>query len=82
MITEKVRDEFPLLFAGENEFVVISGLKGGQEFRTRCINQGLIPGQRIELIRNGGHGACVVGINDSRIMLGHGMLNRIMVTRC
>jgi Fe2+ transport system protein FeoA len=70
---------FPLLFAKENETFYITELQGGKHFKDKCINQGIIPGQKIEILNITGKGPYVVAINDSRVIIGHGMLGRIFV---
>jgi Fe2+ transport system protein FeoA len=76
--TEK-KHVFPLLQGGENEVVTILELKGGQHFKEKCINQGIIPGREIKIINNSGNGPCLILINNVRLMIGRGMLNRIYV---
>ncbi|WP_028972927.1 FeoA family protein [Spirochaeta cellobiosiphila] len=71
--------EFPLLFAQDNDELIISNLRGGGEFKEKCISQALIPGQTIKMIRKAGEGPCLVMVNNTRVMISHGMLNRIMV---
>jgi len=72
---------FSLLYANEADIVKISEINGGQYFKEKCINMGIIPGQKIEVINNSGNGPCIVKVNNARLMIGHGMLNRILVCR-
>lgn len=70
---------FPLLFVKENETVYIAELRGGRTFKDKCINQGIIPGQKVTVLNNTEGGPYVIGVNNSRVIIGHGMLSRIFV---
>jgi Fur family ferric uptake transcriptional regulator len=72
---------FPLFFAKKNEIVRIAELRGGRHFKDKCINQGIIPGQKVEVLNNTERGPYIIGINNSRVIIGHGMLNRILVQK-
>lgn len=72
---------FPLLFANEGDTVIVKELRGGRRFVDNCINQGIVPGQKITILNNMKQGPCILEINDSRIMLGHGILNRVIVQK-
>jgi len=70
---------YPLSLAKENETVTIYEVKGGQNFRNNCIKLGIVNGQEIKILNNCGRGPSIIMINNSRIMLGNGMVNRIYV---
>ena len=70
---------FSLLFAKENEALYITELRGGKHFKDKCINQGIIPGQKVEVLNVSEKGPYVVAINNSRVIIGNGMLGRIFV---
>jgi Fe2+ transport system protein FeoA len=72
---------FPLFLAKESEEVRITEIRGRQQFKEKCINQGLIPGQTMTIISNTGSGPCLVFLLGSRIMIGRGMLGRIFVEK-
>lgn len=80
MLDAKIKNSYPLRVASEQNVVTITELKGNQQFKDSCINQGLVPGQKLEILNNSGNGPCVVACNSSRVMIGSGMLNRIFVT--
>ncbi|MCG8573143.1 MAG: ferrous iron transport protein A [Spirochaetes bacterium] len=75
------RNSYPLLFAREGEKLLVTELKGGQQFKNKCIDQGIVPGQQIEVFQQTGDGPCLVIINGSRVMIGQNMLNRILVKK-
>ena len=79
MNKKKLNNTFPLLFAEEGQTYLISDLSGGKHFKEKCINQGIIPGQKVEVKNMSSHGPCVVSINDSRIIIGHNMLHRVLI---
>lgn len=72
---------FPLLVANEKEKLVVTDLRGGRQFKDKCINQGIVPGQKIEILSIGENSPCLVIVNDSRVMIGYNMLNRILVRK-
>jgi Fe2+ transport system protein FeoA len=75
------KNAFPLLLARQNQTVSIIELRGGQHFREKCINQGIVPGQNIEVLNNTGRGPCVVSVDNAKVIIGYGMLNRIFVKK-
>lgn len=79
--TNNKKGLFPLAFAKENESFRISSLRGGQQFRNKCVEQGIIPGQQVLVVNSSGGGSCVLKINNSRIMIGNGMLMKIIVEK-
>jgi len=79
--TNSSKEVFPLLLAKENESVTVTALKGGQQFKQKCIDMGIIPGANIEILINSGSGPCAVLLNNSRMVIGQGMLQRIFVKR-
>ena len=79
METKNKTSSFPLITAQENETLYITEIKGGRRFKDKCIDQGLVPGRKIEILNNSGNGPCLVKLFNTRIMIGRGMLNRIYV---
>ena len=69
----------PLVMAERGRKVRIKALRGGHGFRRKLVDMGLVPGMEIEVISNTKGGPMVVGIFDTRIILGRGMAQRIMV---
>ena len=79
MKENKYTNLIPLQFANEEETYYISELKGGKYFKEKCINQGIIPGQKVEIKNISTNGPYIVAINDARIVIGHSMLHRVLV---
>lgn len=55
--------------------------KGREGSAVRLEDMGIRPGKEIEMLNNGGGGALLVKVDDSRIAVGRGMAMKIMVMR-
>ena len=51
----------------------------GRGLRARLAAMGLVPGVEIEVVRNTGRGPFVVAVKGSRVMLGRGMVQKVIV---
>ncbi len=76
--TQQKPDGFPLAMASEGERVRIARLHGGYGLETRLTSLGLNRGSEIEVLQRQG-GNIVVLRGDSRLALGAGMANKVMV---
>ncbi len=65
------------LRAGEKRIVV--GLAGGNEFQQRITSLGIYVGCEIEIIGGCSEGGMLVAVGDSRIALGCGMAQKIII---
>lgn len=66
----------------ENEQGKITKIDAGQGLRMRLIAMGATPNSPVRMIRNQGRGPVVVEIREgSRIILGRGMAEKIMVRK-
>ncbi len=63
------------------EEVTLVDIQGGFGMRRKLTDMGLIPGVRLRLIHSHLPGPVIVQVGDSRLMLGHGMAQRVMVRR-
>jgi Fe2+ transport system protein FeoA len=58
-------------------------LRGGREFQHRIASMGLGVGEEIEVLQNnsgaGEHGGVAVRAGDTRLVIGHGMADKIIV---
>jgi len=59
--------------------VNIIGLNAGQGMQGRLAAMGLVPGQQIEVISSSAWGPIIVVVKGSRVILGHGMAQKVMV---
>jgi len=55
--------------------------KGREGSAIRLEDMGIRPGKEVEMLNNGGGGALLVKVDDSRIAVGRGMAMKIMVMR-
>ena len=60
--------------------VRVKAVHAGRGLQSRLASMGLIPGVELEIIRNTSGGPFVVGIKETRLMLGRGMAHRIEVS--
>ena len=61
----------------------VIGLRGGRDFQQRIQSMGLSVGSEFEVMHsNGGEsdrGGVVVRVGDTRLMIGHGMAQKVIV---
>jgi len=70
----------PLSMAKSGEIVVIRDMTGGKNVRTRLASMGLRSGDSIEIINNNGLGRLIVGHGSTRLAMGRGVAQKIMVS--
>ena len=75
----KRRILMPLTMAKAGERLVIRELAGGRNARRILSNMGFREGDRIEIIANEGHGRIILGHDCTRLALGRGVAQKIMV---
>jgi len=71
----------PLSRVPRGRTIRIAALAGGEAFQSRLISMGLRVGNRATVVRssNGSGGPTLVKIGETRLAIGHGMADRIMV---
>ena len=62
--------------------VKVASIEAGHGLNSRLAAMGLMPNVEITVINNGHPGPFVISVKGSRIMLGRGMANKIMVCSC
>jgi len=70
----------PLAMAKSGERVMIKEMVGGRVARSRMADLGLRPGDRIEIINNNGMGRLILGCGSTRLAIGRGVAQKIMVS--
>jgi len=60
--------------------VRLISVEGGSNLKSRLASMGLIPGEEIKVIRNSLAGPFIVIVKGTRLMLGRGMAQKIMVS--
>jgi ferrous iron transport protein A len=63
-----------------NECTLVK-LNGGHKLVSRLATLGFVPGARLSLVQNYGHGPLIVLVRGARIALGRGEAARLMVQR-
>ncbi len=74
------RPLMPLSMAKSGEVVVMRDMTGGRNVRTRLASMGLRSGDSLEIINNNGQGRLIVGHGSTRLALGRGIAQKIMVS--
>lgn len=70
----------PLAMAKPGEKLVITDIMGGSSARERLTSMGLKRGDNLEVINNNGLGRLIVGHGTTRLALGRGIAQKIMVS--
>jgi Fe2+ transport system protein FeoA len=63
----------------EGETVTVVSVHGGRGLRSRLTTMGLLPQVQISVVHNGRFGPFVVSLKNSRIAIGRGVADKIMV---
>jgi ferrous iron transport protein A len=69
----------PLAMIGSGKKVKLISVKSGRGLRGRLTAMGLVPNIEFTVISNGSHGPFIIKVKESKIALGRGMANKIMV---
>jgi len=69
----------PLAELNTGETAVIAHLQGGHTLRSRLASLGFTPGAEIRMLQNLGHGPLLVSLRESRIALGRGEAQKILL---
>ena len=59
--------------------VIINKITGGDKLRDKLLSMGLLPGKNIEILSIRKNGPVIVKVNDTRIVIGHGMASKILI---
>jgi len=70
----------PLATAKPGERVVVREMIGGRQARNRLSDMGLRPGDLLEIVNNDGKGQIILGRDCTRLALGRGIAQKIMVS--
>lgn len=73
-------ERVPLSRIKPGQSVKLISIDGGCTLQSRLASLGLIPGARIEVVRNNTNGPFVVAVKGSRLVLGRGMAQQILVS--
>jgi Fe2+ transport system protein FeoA len=82
MASKTIAQNGPSLGSVRNgESVQIRGMDGGHQFLRRLASLGFTPGVHLEVIQNYGHGPIIVRLRDTRVALGRGEAEKILVRK-
>lgn len=70
----------PLPMASSGKRIKISSFAGGRGMQERLFSMGLVPGSEIEVIQKGAPGPFIITVKGSRLAIGAGIAERIMVS--
>jgi len=54
-------------------------LSGGERFKDKLLCMGILPGHEIEVLSSQNKGPVIVKVNDTRVVIGHSMAEKIIV---
>jgi Fe2+ transport system protein FeoA len=69
----------PLAMASQGEEVTVANIKAGRGLTKRLSDMGLTPGTTLMVITSHGPGPILIDLRGSRLVLGHGIAQKIMV---
>lgn len=69
----------PLAMIAEGENVQLVNIIGGRVLRKRLADLGLNPGMSLKVIQVDPQGPMILAVKDSRIAMGRGMAQKVMV---
>ena len=70
----------PLTMGKEGEQLVVKDIIGGRGVRERLVSMGIRVGDEIEIISNTGTGRVIVASGHTRLALGRGVANKVLVS--
>lgn len=73
------RKTCPLSILREGESAVVVRIEGGEGVRKKLADMGILPGKKIGVTHGRGHGPRVVIVDQTKVMLGRGLLFKIHV---
>ena len=73
------RESRPLSTLREGERAVVVRIEGGAGVRKKLADMGILPGKEIGVTHGRGHGPRVVIVDQTKVMLGRGLLFKIQV---
>lgn len=79
---EQRKDVKPLSTVRSGDKVRLAGIEAGRSLNSRLSAMGLVPNVEITVVSNGYPGPFVITVKNSKVMLGRGMAQKIMVSAC
>jgi len=79
VISESKKSLKPLVSVSAGSDVKLAIIDAGRELKQRLANMGIMPGCLLHVLTNDRFGPFVIAIKGSRVILGRGMAQKIMV---
>ena len=76
---EKQQDLIQLSKVTNGKTVTLVSIDAGQELRSRLAAMGLTPGVELTVIKHSNHGPFVIRVKNSKVVLGRGMTQKVLV---
>ena len=61
------------------EEVILIDIDGGRGLRSKLYSMGLVPGITLKILNRNGSGPVMIAVKDSRLAIGRGMAEKIIV---
>ena len=59
--------------------VTLIDIRGGRGVRSKLYSMGLVPGVNLKILNRSGSGPVMIAVKDSRLAIGRGMADKIIV---
>ena len=69
----------PLAMVSPGEVVTVVSVRAGRGLTRRLADMGLVPGTRLRVVNSQMPGPLIIDVRGSRLVLGHGMAQKITV---
>jgi len=69
----------PLSLVSPGKEVTLIAMQGGRGLKARLTDMGLNEGMRFKVLHSHRLGPCIILVGNTRLVLGYGMANKIMV---
>ena len=76
-MTEETKMSLSETYVGQK--VSLAGIDAGEELRSRLAAMGMVPNSIMTVVSNGCKGPIVLNVKGSKIVLGRGMADKVMV---
>jgi len=73
------RGLLPLTMVVPGKEVTLVSITGGRGLRARLTDMGLSEGMKLKVIHSHRRGPCIILVGGTRLILGHGMAQKILV---
>ncbi len=70
---------FPLGMVNPGKEVTLAAIHGGRGLRARLTDMGLSEGVKLKVLHSHRFGPCIVLVGNTRLVLGYGMAQKILV---